>query len=306
MAKSCSRKSSSRAAALEEVVERLQRLVGQRDDEVGPDEDVELGGVQPADRLVVAREVQDDEQVVVVLVDLRALVAAEDVLVVERVEVEVLLEPGAVDRARALDVDPAQAGGLELLDVRGLRLSGPGDAVRARPCPAAQWPGQARHGDFAARRSASIGSACRGMCTFSAHSWTHPEGWRDWPVEAPATTRPSRRERCQFLIRCGGASRGPRHDESEDQHMAAQSPAVQGVQDRVPARRAVRLRAVLRPARGRLRARARPRRRRGAPPHPGRPAEHLALRGLPAARGAARPVARARPRASACPPAARR
>jgi hypothetical protein len=53
--------------------------------------------------------VQDDEQVVVVFVDLRALVAREDVLVVERVELEVLLEPGAVDRPGALDVDPAQA-----------------------------------------------------------------------------------------------------------------------------------------------------------------------------------------------------
>jgi hypothetical protein len=95
-------------AALEEVLERRDRLVGQRDDVVGADEDVELGGVQPADLLVVGREVQDDEQVVVVDVDLRALVAREDVLVVEGVEVEVLLEPRAVDLARALDVDPAE------------------------------------------------------------------------------------------------------------------------------------------------------------------------------------------------------
>jgi hypothetical protein len=29
-----------------------------------------------------------------------------------------------------------------------------------------------------------------------AHSWTHLEGWRDWPVETPAT---SRKGRCQFL-----------------------------------------------------------------------------------------------------------
>ena len=115
------------AAALEQVLERRDRLVGERDDVVGPDEDVELGGVQASDRLVVGREVQDDEQVVVVLVDLRALVAAVDVLVVEGVEVEVLLQPGPVDRARALDVDPAQrlavAGGeLDDLDVGALRL----------------------------------------------------------------------------------------------------------------------------------------------------------------------------------------
>jgi hypothetical protein len=30
------------------------------------------------------------------------------------------------------------------------------------------------------------------------HSWTHPEGWRDWPYETPATTVTSQRERCQF------------------------------------------------------------------------------------------------------------
>src|SRR3712207_7942612 len=51
---------------------------------------------------------QDDEQVVLVLVDLRPLVAREDVFVVERVEVEVLLEPGAIGSSRALDVDPPE------------------------------------------------------------------------------------------------------------------------------------------------------------------------------------------------------
>src|SRR3954463_10249977 len=56
-------------------------------------------------------------------------------------------------------------------------------------------------------------------------------------------------------------------------------------------RGAVRLRPLLRAARGRLRPR-RPRRRPrpAPPPHPGRPAEHLALRGLPAARQPAGPV----------------
>ena len=98
MEKSRSRSSSLVRAALEQVLDRLQRLVRQRDQEVGPDEEVELGRVEPGDLLVEAREVQDDEQVVVVLVDLRALVAREDVLVVERVELEVLLQPGAVDR----------------------------------------------------------------------------------------------------------------------------------------------------------------------------------------------------------------
>ena len=59
-----------------------------------------------------------------------------------------------------------------------------------------------------------------------------------------------------------------------------------GVRDGVPARGTLRVLAVLRSARGRLRARAGVRRRRGAAPHPGRSAEHLALRRLPAARGA--------------------
>src|SRR3712207_8857699 len=45
---------------------------------VGPDERVELGGAQAPDGLVEAREVQDDEEVALVLVDLRALVARED------------------------------------------------------------------------------------------------------------------------------------------------------------------------------------------------------------------------------------
>ncbi len=68
--------------------------------------------------------------------------------------------------------------------------------------------------------------------------------------------------------------------------MAVESSAVQGVQGGVSARGAVRLREVLRAARGRLRPQPhRRRRRRAAPPDPGRTAEHLALRRLPAARG---------------------
>jgi hypothetical protein len=132
------------AAAVEQVLDRLQPLVGQRDQEVGADEDVDLRGVEAADRLVVAREVQDDEQVAVVLVDLRALVAREHVLVVELVEVEALLEPGLVRGARALDVDPAEAGGLD--DV-GARIVALDRGVRRRRAkePAKAWLGEARH-----------------------------------------------------------------------------------------------------------------------------------------------------------------
>jgi hypothetical protein len=57
--------------------------------------------------------VQHDEDVVVVLIELRALVAREDVLVIEGVEIEVLLKPVPIGRARRLDVDPADAGSLD-------------------------------------------------------------------------------------------------------------------------------------------------------------------------------------------------
>jgi hypothetical protein len=75
--------------------------------------------------------VEHDEQIAVVLVDLGALVAREDVLVVQRVEVEVLLQPGAVAGPGALDVDPPQAVGLDGLDVGGLRLGRAGWDVAA-------------------------------------------------------------------------------------------------------------------------------------------------------------------------------
>jgi hypothetical protein len=88
--------------------------------------------------------VEHDEQVVVVLVDLRALVARADVLEVERVEVEVLLQPGHVGRARALDVDPAEAEGLDDLDA-GLGAVRRRIDDRARGAATERAAGQARH-----------------------------------------------------------------------------------------------------------------------------------------------------------------
>ena len=63
------------AAALEQVLDRLQRGVRDRDEEVAADEDVELAGVEALLLAVEDREVQDDEEVAVVVVDLRPLVA---------------------------------------------------------------------------------------------------------------------------------------------------------------------------------------------------------------------------------------
>src|SRR5436190_3531095 len=142
------------AAAFEQVLDGLQGLVGQRDHEVAADEQVQLGRVEPPDVLVETREVQDDEQVVVVLVDLRALVAREDVLVVQRVEVEVLLQPGAIAGPGPLDMDPAQAVGLDGLDVGGLRLGRAGwDVAAGTDRSTKAGLGQARHWDFAGRHS---------------------------------------------------------------------------------------------------------------------------------------------------------
>ena len=73
-------------AAREERVDGLELRVGHRDDVVGADEEVELDDGQSIAVAVEARELQDDEDVVVVAVDLGALVAGVDVLVVERVE----------------------------------------------------------------------------------------------------------------------------------------------------------------------------------------------------------------------------
>src|SRR5207302_1022756 len=72
--------------------EQLDRREG--DEVVGPEEEVELARVQPLDRLVVDREVQDGEEVAVVrvLVDLRALALGEDVLDVERMPAEAVGE----------------------------------------------------------------------------------------------------------------------------------------------------------------------------------------------------------------------
>ena len=134
------------AAALEQVLDRLQRLVRDRDQEVGADEEVELARAEPLGGAVEDRQVQDAEQVLVVDVDLRPLVAREDVLEVERVEVEVLLQPGALQRSGVLDVDPAQAAPLDLLDPRGLGLSDLGrrDEPAATRAPQA-WFREVRH-----------------------------------------------------------------------------------------------------------------------------------------------------------------
>ena len=136
------------AVALEHRRQGRERDARQRDQVVGAHEQVELGGQDPAGFLLEQRELEDDEDVVVVLVELRAVVARVDVLVVERVEVEMRLEPVAVGGPRRLDVDPADAGRLD--DV-GRGDVGRRDRVgrvrgRARPRGRGSGRGKARFG----------------------------------------------------------------------------------------------------------------------------------------------------------------
>src|SRR6476619_4859928 len=56
------------------------------------------------------------------------------------------------------------------------------------------------------------------------HSCTRPEGWRDWPDEAPAT--PAHAGRCQFLETCGGGSPLLRHTRQPGEDQGVPSMAV--------------------------------------------------------------------------------
>jgi hypothetical protein len=131
-------------AAVEEIRDRVQLDIRERDQEVGPEEDVELGRVQPLHSLVVEREVEYDEQVLGVLVDLRPLAVREHVLDVELVEPEALGERGYLTGGGLRRVDPGEPVSGELFDATPRRL---GDlahtAVRA-PAPQSRsgesWP----------------------------------------------------------------------------------------------------------------------------------------------------------------------
>ena len=105
-----------------------------------------------------------------------------------------------------------------------------------------RWLGQARHRDSAARRSSGITMSGilpaprRLISLLSAHSWTHPEGWRDWPDETPATSSQARTvaipQAANWPGRCGrGVSRDLRHSNHGGGFFdhAGRCPEVQGV-----------------------------------------------------------------------------
>jgi len=111
------------AAAVEEPRDRLQLDGGERDEVVGPDEDVELARVQPADALVEDGKVQDGEQVAARLVlgvdvDLRPLTAREDVLDVEWVPAEAVGQHLSLPVGGSLEMDPGEPVLVELSDLR--------------------------------------------------------------------------------------------------------------------------------------------------------------------------------------------
>src|SRR4029077_1065768 len=107
----------------EEQCDRPQLDRRQRDEVVGPEEDVELAGVQPSNRLVIDREVEDGEEVaalgfVRVDVDLRPLTPRKDILDVEGVPAEPAREQLRLLGRGAEEVDPPDPVALELSDPR--------------------------------------------------------------------------------------------------------------------------------------------------------------------------------------------
>src|SRR5215211_1882588 len=132
-----------RLAAAEKPRDRRQLDVRQRYEVVGTDEDVELAGVQPAGRLVEHGKVEDDEEVALlrVVVDLRALALREHVLDVERMPAEPCREALDLVRVQRVEVDPGQAGGVELSSERLLARCD----LRPAPYPRASDAREARH-----------------------------------------------------------------------------------------------------------------------------------------------------------------
>ena len=167
------------------------------------------------------------------------------------------------------------------------------------------WLGQVRHRDFAARRASwssaskfalkgSLPAPCaraEALLRLATHSWTHPEGWRDWPFEAPATSR--MRERCQFLRDVAEDFQRLRHERIRRRFFVMgatklsckECGADYGLEARYICDRCFGpLEVAYEHDVGGRRARA--------PAHPGRPAEHLALPRLPAAREGPQPRTR--------------
>ena len=138
---------------MEKNCSRVSSLVRQRDQVIRPEEDVELACVEPADRLVVDREVQNREEVALldVVVDLRPLPLGENVLDVECVPAEAVGEPFDLLFRRRVEVDPRQPTRLELAETPPLSRRRDDDVAGAARTSDA---GKARHRDWTVRRDA--------------------------------------------------------------------------------------------------------------------------------------------------------
>ena len=89
--------------------ERVGLPVADREDEPVTDEHHELAGLHVARGLDVPQRLEGDEDVVLVEVDLGALIAGEDVLHGERMQVEFVVDGGELLAGGVLDPDPQEA-----------------------------------------------------------------------------------------------------------------------------------------------------------------------------------------------------
>ena len=96
-------------AALEGGHERLERPVVHGDDVVGPEEEIDFAGARELIAGIPEREVHDEEEVVIVIIELGAFDGAADVLEVEGVEAgEALTEGIDVGGGGIDDIDPGR------------------------------------------------------------------------------------------------------------------------------------------------------------------------------------------------------
>ena len=94
-------------AALEGGDQGLERAVVDGDDIIGTEEEIDFAGAGELVAGIPKREVQDEEEVVVVLVELGTFNGAENVFEVERVEVgEAVVQRFDIGGGRVDDVDP--------------------------------------------------------------------------------------------------------------------------------------------------------------------------------------------------------
>src|SRR5436190_22533614 len=95
------------------------------------------------------------------------------------------------------------------------------------------------------------------LAIFQRHSWTHPEGWRDWPDETPATPVAVTDGKVPIPERCVAgfppAARWPaRHEGKPNGCFSAH---LSRMRRRLPTRGALRLPSLLRAAGGQVRKR---------------------------------------------------